>query len=276
MAVVEGVYVDWSKSPRIVWVPEPLTTISIQDLYDTCRDIEDEPGALQYESLISAGGKEDLGGGSQVGVTATMLNAVVAFEARQTEASQGTVTTSDPDGRTLIDSAATFIADGVVAGSFIVNETDGSACTVLTVVSETELVTDVLDGGTDNQFTFGDGYEVFNTTQCEISGGNLVAVDGLGSPINPVLPTFGVQVIRSLSSSATITNLTIIEATQVFLEALLRNGFRLNPTTGKAEVWSDDGLTKLYEADIFHDYDATQPYDGTGGGVERRERFETP
>lgn len=274
MAVVDGIYVDWSKSPRIVWVPDPLTAITVQDLYDTCRDLEDEPGALQYESLISAGGKEDLGGGSQVGVTATLLNAVVAFEARQTEASQGTVTTSDPDGRTLIDSAATFITDGVVAGSFIVNETDGSACTVLTVVSETELVTDVLDGGTVNEFQFGDIYEVFNTTQCEISGGNLVAVDGLGGSINPVLPTFGVQVIRSLSSSATITNLTTIEATQVFLEALLRNGFRTDPNTGMAYIMADDGVTVLYEAPIYEDVAATQPYQGSG--IERRERFETP
>lgn len=275
MAIVDGVYVDWSKSPRIVWVPEPLTEISIQDLYDTLRDIEDEPGALQYDSLISAGGKEDLGGGSQVGVTATLQDAVVAFESRKASTSVGTIDTPDATGRNLIDSTATFISDGVVPGAQVINCTDGSLATVLTVVSETQLVTDVLGGGTDDQFDLNDEYHVINVVQCNISGGNLVAVGADGvTPISPVLATAGTQVVRALSSSATITNLTTIQATQVFLEALLRNGFRTDPTTGKAYVMASDGVTVLYEAPIFEDVAGTQPYQGQG--IERRERFETP
>lgn len=80
------------------------------------------------------------------------------------------------------------------------------------VVSQTVLETDILGDGTDNQFGSGDSYEVQNVTQVEISGGNLVAVDtDLVTPIDPILPTVGTQVVRTSSSSATLQELQDIQ-----------------------------------------------------------------
>jgi len=63
-------------------VASPSTTITIQDLHDTCRDFEDNLDNMSYEKLINSAGKEDLGGGVQVGITSTLNNAKLAFEAR--------------------------------------------------------------------------------------------------------------------------------------------------------------------------------------------------
>ena len=49
-------------------------SLQIQELYDKVRDFEDEPGNLDLAQMISAGGKEPLGGGVLVGITATLLD----------------------------------------------------------------------------------------------------------------------------------------------------------------------------------------------------------
>jgi hypothetical protein len=82
MTVRTDVSIDWESSPRILTVAAPSTEITIQDLFDTCKYLEDSPVGLSYLFLISAGGKEALGGSDAVGITATLNNAVVAFEAR--------------------------------------------------------------------------------------------------------------------------------------------------------------------------------------------------
>lgn len=82
MPSVVGVTVDFAVSPRIITVPDPLVTISVQDLIDTIRDIEDEPSSMSYTALASAGGKEALGTGDLVGITLKLLDARVAFEDR--------------------------------------------------------------------------------------------------------------------------------------------------------------------------------------------------
>lgn len=83
MAIRSDLTVDWEVSPRIITVAAPSTTITIQDLHDTCRDIEDNlPEALEFAKLIDSAGKEPLGGGAFVGITATLQNAKLAFEAR--------------------------------------------------------------------------------------------------------------------------------------------------------------------------------------------------
>ena len=82
MAFRSDVTVDWFASPRIIEVAAPSTEITIQDLHDTCRQLESELTALDEDQLITSAGKENLGGGVQVGITATLLNALVAFEAR--------------------------------------------------------------------------------------------------------------------------------------------------------------------------------------------------
>lgn len=131
MSVVPGVTVDFVSSPRVITIPAPLTAISVQDLHDTVRDLEDEPSAMQYPHLIDSAGKEDLGGGVAVGITATLQNARLAFAAR------------------------------------------GGPATI----------------------------------QCIVSGGNLVAVDENGDPINPIEPTGFTQIVVSASSSAVSTDI---------------------------------------------------------------------
>lgn len=84
MAVLSTIAVDWAQSPRLITVAAPVTSVSVQDLYDTLRDAEDEPVNMGFTHLISAGGKEvlDAALGSAVGITATLLNAVIKFEDR--------------------------------------------------------------------------------------------------------------------------------------------------------------------------------------------------
>jgi len=198
-------------SPRIVLVRAPLTTISIQQLHDQIRDWEDEPPNLAYPAMVQTSGKEALGGGVTVGLTAELQNAVVAFEGRTTSDSAGTATIGNSVGRILIDSAATFIADGIIAGDSVFNTTDGSVTSVISVDSETQITHYPLADGTDNDWDIGDAYKIWNKIQCEVNGGNLVAVDNLGANISPFLPTAFTHVVRTSSSSATLQELSSIQ-----------------------------------------------------------------
>lgn len=211
MATRNDITVLWSLSPRIITVAAPSTEVTIQDLHDTLRNLEDEPHNMTHNSLISTAGKESLGGGVTVGLTATLQNAVLSFESRQTTRTSGTVTTGDSTGRILTDSAGTFVTDSVTQGDWLVNITDGSGASVLFINSETEIVTDILDGGTDNQFDSTDVYRIWPVIQVGVSGGNLVAIDALGADLDPILPTFGTQVVRTSSSSATLQELLDIQ-----------------------------------------------------------------
>jgi hypothetical protein len=198
-------------SPRLIKIPAPTTTVSVQDLSDAIKDWEDEPANLSYQRLVSTSGKEDLGGGVTVGITAELQNAQVYFEARTTSDSSGTVTTPDTNGTTLIDSAATFITDGIIGGDTILNTTDGSVATVVTVDSETQITCFKLNDGTDDDFDASDAYKIWNKVQCEINGGNLVAIDPNGSTISAFLPTAFTHVIRTSASSATLQEQADIE-----------------------------------------------------------------
>jgi hypothetical protein len=82
MAIRNDVTITWYTSPRILTVASPSVEISIQEIVDTCRNFEDVTPGEVYEFLIDAAGKEPLGGTVQVGITATLNNAQIAFEAR--------------------------------------------------------------------------------------------------------------------------------------------------------------------------------------------------
>ena len=82
MSIRGDITVDFTVSPRIITVAAPSTEITIQDLHDTLRSIEALPASMDDTPLITTGGKENLGGGVEVGLTSTLLNAVLAFEAR--------------------------------------------------------------------------------------------------------------------------------------------------------------------------------------------------
>lgn len=70
-------------SPRIITVPEADgDSITIQSLVNQIRAWEDDQINLSHTKLLSAGGKDVLGGGVLVGITATLENAKLKFAAR--------------------------------------------------------------------------------------------------------------------------------------------------------------------------------------------------
>lgn len=82
MTIRTDLTVDWQSSPRVIEIAAPSTEITIQDLHDTCKHFEDSVDNVSYEYLIDSAGKEFLGGTTYVGITATLNNAVLQFEAR--------------------------------------------------------------------------------------------------------------------------------------------------------------------------------------------------
>lgn len=85
MGFREDIAVDWAVSPRIIEVAADSTEVTIQDLVDTCRTLESEIGALDDDYIIDATGKEPLGGGVAVGITAQLNNARLKFQDRSGE-----------------------------------------------------------------------------------------------------------------------------------------------------------------------------------------------
>lgn len=68
----------------IIEVPSPTTSVSVQTLINEIRDAEDElTPAMTYPKIADAFGKQDLGGGSLVGITLVLLDDWrLRFEAR--------------------------------------------------------------------------------------------------------------------------------------------------------------------------------------------------
>lgn len=211
MAERNDITVFWSLSPRIIQIDAPSAEITIQDLHDTLRSMTEQAGEgfidnLDDDFIIDSAGKEDLGGGVQVGITSTLQNAQLTFEPRTTPVETGTATSADANGIVLNDNTAQFITNGVTRGSFIVNFDDRSIATVISVNSETQLVHTPLLAGVADDWGIGDNYSVWNIVQCEISGGNLVAVDTNGDIMDSIYPSAFTQVLRSLSSATTLVN----------------------------------------------------------------------
>lgn len=213
-------------SPRVIEVDSPTTNISIQELVDLIRAWEDKVIGLNYPFLIDAAGKEELGGGVRVGITATLQNAIIAFAMQGGVDSSGTVTTADTTGRVLTDSAGTFISDGILAGDTVLNVTDQSITSIQSVDSETQVTTFGLQSGSDNQFNTSDSYKIWNKVQCEISGGNLVAVDENGVTMSAFLPTAQTHVVRTSSSSATLQEMSSVQYSS------FNGGITVDPVNG--------------------------------------------
>ncbi len=70
-------------SPRIITIPETDgDSITIQSLVNQIRAWEDEQANLAYDRLLSATGKDDLGGNNFVGITAKLENTKLKFAGR--------------------------------------------------------------------------------------------------------------------------------------------------------------------------------------------------
>lgn len=208
----------WEESPRIIEVADPSANLTMQDLHDTCRSDSKQPGEggdslnnMDDDFIIDSAGKEDLGGGVSVGITATLQNAQVAFESRITPTSTGSVTTGDVNGVTYTDASGTLQTDSVERGAVLINFTDESITEILEVLGEGSARCRPLRGGTNNDFGIGDVCKIWNIEQCELEGGNLVALNEADASISPVFPTAFTQIVRTSSSSATLQELQDIQ-----------------------------------------------------------------
>ena len=197
-------------NPRLIRVVG-VTEITVQNLVNQTRDWEDNVENTRYPKLLSAVGKDDLGGGVYVGITARLENTTLSFEEQTTSVESGVCSIFNSSGTILTDSSATFVTSGVASGSTIVNFTDRSVCTVLNIDSETQITHTVLKDGINNQWAVSDTYKIWNEIQCSISGGNLVAVDENGDPISSVTPSAFTQIVKTSSSSATLQELSAIQ-----------------------------------------------------------------
>lgn len=99
-------------------------TITVQDLYNQFIDFQDEPGNMDLNQMITAGGKDDISGdGSQLTViTATLLDGWrLAFEAGAGPGQEvGTVTGGNlvallPNGDSQFPIAQTAFVSGFIA-----------------------------------------------------------------------------------------------------------------------------------------------------------------
>lgn len=198
-------------SPRIIKILSPDTEITMQQLVDKLRDWEDEPWNMSYSKIISATGKQALGGGVTVGITAQLQNAKIEFESRTTSFSNGTATSNNTTGTILTDTGATFITDGIALGATIINFTDKSVGTVLSIDSNTQITHEKLSDGSLNTWIIGDEYKIWNEIQCEASGGNLVALDSTGATMSPIMPSAFTQIVKTSSASATLSDLEAIQ-----------------------------------------------------------------
>jgi len=82
MSIRNDITIYWDLSPRIIEVAAPTDEISIQDLVDTVREMEEELVNLSYPKILDCGGKQFLGGIKYAGITVELRNARLKFEAR--------------------------------------------------------------------------------------------------------------------------------------------------------------------------------------------------
>lgn len=243
----------WSTSPRVLEVAAPSTEFIVQDVVDTVRKLEDRFDGMGFDHLLNAAGKEDLGGGVQVGITATLQDAKVAFEGRTTAAQTGTVTGAPiapiTNQQIMQDTSATFVTNLVARGSLVINFSDQSIAEVISVDSQTQLTTKTLTNGITNTYVVNDAYQVFNIIQCTASGGNLVAVNSVGSAFSPILPTAFTQVVLTASSSATTQNQEALEA------AAFDGGVAFDPTSANTGTGFPIG-TREFAVNNFSDVHA--------------------
>ena len=146
MAIISGTTVNWSVLPRIIQIPIPVTDVTIEDLQDTCQDLEDSEIGVVFPKLRQTSGGEDIGDGNFVGWTMKLNNAQIQFQSRTTPQETGTCGADDTTGTLLYAAAGTFITSGVERGHTVFNSTTNAMATVLYVVDNQNLVSQPLAG----------------------------------------------------------------------------------------------------------------------------------
>lgn len=85
MSIRSDLTINWSASPRIIEVAlggEESKKLTIQDLYDTIRNLGKSATAMAEPEIIDGSGKEVLSETEFVGLTVKLLNAKVKFADR--------------------------------------------------------------------------------------------------------------------------------------------------------------------------------------------------
>lgn len=78
-----SIRVNPNVSPRIITIPQSDgDSITVQNLVNQLRDWEEQPSSMSFPKILKATGKDDIGGGTFVGITAKLENAKLKFEAR--------------------------------------------------------------------------------------------------------------------------------------------------------------------------------------------------
>lgn len=248
-------------SPRIIEVLDPTTDITVQEIVDAIRAWEDSVEGQYYPYLIDAAGKEQLGGGVTVGITATLKNARLMFTGRTTPLDDGvgrTCDLTDADGTHLYVDDADFISAGIYPGCTVHNETTGDMGAVTEVTDANNLQMFRLTGTGSGSWTSGDSYIIYENVQCNITGGNLVAVDDVGAELPSVFQSPNVQVVRSSSSSATLQELTAIQHSSfnggVTIDVANLTGKAVSGTTFPTGTPEQpvDNLTDLHTISLLH------------------------
>jgi len=212
MAIRNDISIEWELSPRLAEINSASGEITVQDSHDTLADIEDTAEAHQFPFLVSTAGKENLGGGTEVGLTTTLQNLQYAPQ-RTAPRSTSTDTITTGSSSAVICSGADFVSDGVSRGDYVVNWTDQSVTEVLSVTSGTELQVRTPTGlaASSDDFAVNDVITVWETSEFGLAGGNFVAIDNVDADINPMFPVFGRFISKASASSATTQSQAVLE-----------------------------------------------------------------
>ena len=66
--------IQFNKSDKLIVVTSGQITVTIQELIDEVRDVEDNVVNMELDQIANATGKQDLGGGTAVGITFELIN----------------------------------------------------------------------------------------------------------------------------------------------------------------------------------------------------------
>lgn len=66
--------IQFNKLDKLIVITSGQITITIQELIDTVRDFEDNVENMEVAQIANATGKQDLGGGTAVGITFELIN----------------------------------------------------------------------------------------------------------------------------------------------------------------------------------------------------------
>ncbi|MHA2264410.1 MAG: hypothetical protein ACXAEN_18610 [Candidatus Thorarchaeota archaeon] len=66
--------IEFDRTNRLVLITSGQTSVTVQNLVNSVRDYEDNPANMDLQQIVNATGKQVLGGGAQVGITAELIN----------------------------------------------------------------------------------------------------------------------------------------------------------------------------------------------------------